>query len=81
MIDAINYFDRINRINRIDPGILNFSTIKMKDNANDPTNSGMTFWGKKGELLRLLESTGIGRYFTRYVGEINKTPLGVMTSN
>ena len=48
--------DSINRNNLIDPGIINFSAQQLKDNSNYPTDSGMTFWGKKGELF---EVTGI----------------------
>ena len=81
LIDAINYVDRINHINRIDTSILNSSALQLKDNSNDPTNSGMTFWGKKGKFSRLLAFTSIWKYFVRSVWEINKITLEVMTSN
>ena len=42
---------------------------------------GWNFGLKRGSFSRLLEFTGICKYFTRYVWEINKIPLGVMTSN
>ena len=48
LIDVIDSVNRINPINPIDPGVLNFSELQLKDNANDPTNSRMTFWGKRG---------------------------------
>ena len=41
---------------------------------------GLTFGVKRGNFLRLLAFTGICKYFTRSIWEINKTPLGVMTS-
>ena len=43
--DSVNRIDCINRIDRIDPGVLDYSALQLKDNSNDPTNSGMTFWG------------------------------------
>ena len=55
-IDRIDCIDRIDRIYIINPGVLNCSALQLKDNSNDPTNSGMTFWCKKGELF---EVTGI----------------------
>ena len=57
--DCINHIDPINRINLIDcvdPGVLNDSALKLKDNSNEPTISGMTFSNKKGEPLKV---TGI----------------------
>ena len=36
---------------------------------------------KRGNLSRLLAFTGIFKYFTRSIWEINEIPLGVMTSN
>ena len=48
LIDTIDSVDRINRIN---PEILNCSVLQLKDNANDPTNSGVNCWGKKGNFL------------------------------
>ena len=42
---------------------------------------GWPFGVKGGNFSRLLESTFNCKYFTRSVWEINKTPLGVMTSN
>ena len=48
--------DSVNCIDHIDPGILNCSALQLKDNSNDPKNSGMIFWGQKGELF---EVTGI----------------------
>ena len=62
LIDEINSGDRINRINRINhinPSILNFSALQLKDNANDPTKSGMTFWGKNGNVSISLAFTVI----------------------
>ena len=56
LIDAI---DSVNRIDCIDPGVLNYIALQLKDNLNDPTNSGVNFWGKKG--LRF-EVTGIYWY-------------------
>ena len=59
LIDAINSVDRIDRINRIDhidPGVINNSALQLKDNSNYPINYGMTFWGKKGENIKV---TGI----------------------
>ena len=53
LINAINSVDPIDRIN---PGVLNCSALQLKDNLNDPTNSEMTFWGKKEELFGI---TGI----------------------
>ena len=44
-IDIIELIDHINRIDFIDPGVLNYSVMQLKDNSNDPTNSGMNFWG------------------------------------
>ena len=55
-IDSANCINCIDHINRIDPGVLNCSALQLEDNSNDPTNSGMTFWGKKGGLF---EVTGI----------------------
>ena len=81
MINEIDYVDRIERINCINPGVLDCSELQLKDNANDPTNSGMTFWVKKGDFSRLLAFTVICKYFTRSIKEINKIPLGEMTSN
>ena len=49
LIGAIDSVDHINCINRIDSGGLNCSALQLNDNSNDPTNSGMNFWGKKGE--------------------------------
>ena len=40
-----------------------------------------TFGVKNGNFSRLLAFTGICKYFTRSVWEINKTLLGVLTSN
>ena len=51
-IDAIYSVDRIDRIDCIDPGVLNFSALQLKDNSNNPTNSGMTFLGRKGIFFR-----------------------------
>ena len=70
LIDEINSGDRINRINRINhinPSILNFSALQLKNNANEPTNSGMTFGAKKGNFSGLLTFTGICKDFTRSV--------------
>ena len=50
-IGATDAVDHINCINRANPGVLNCNALQLKDNANDPTNSGMNFWGKKGERL------------------------------
>ena len=58
-IDAINSVDRIDSNNFIDPGVINFSVLHLKGNSNDPTNSGVTFWGKKGVLFKI---TGIYWY-------------------
>ena len=69
-VDHINYvdcIDHIDRIDCIDPGILNYSALQLKDNSNDPTNSGMIFWGKRGDFSRLLAFTGICKYFNRSV--------------
>ena len=64
-IDAIDSVDRIDRINYIDPGVLNCSALQLKDNSNNPANSGMTFWGKKGEPFEVtgffLEFANISR--------------------
>ena len=59
LIDAIDYVNRINLIDFIDfinPGVLNYSVLQLKDNSNDPTNSGMEFWVKNGEIFKV---TGI----------------------
>ena len=56
LIDAIDYVDPIkfvDRINRINPGILNYSALQLKDNSNNPTNAGMNFWGQKGQLFEV----------------------------
>ena len=58
-VNCINCIDRIKCIDRIDPGVLNCSSMQLKDNSDDPTKSEMTFWGKKGEILRLLAFTGV----------------------
>ena len=42
---------------------------------------GWPYGVKRGKISRLLSFTGICRYFKRSVWEINKIPLGVMTSN
>ena len=42
---------------------------------------GWPFGVKKGNILGLLAFTGTCKYFRRSVWEINKIPLGVMTSN
>ena len=63
LIDAINYFDCFNRINHINPENLNFSALKLKDNENDSTNSGMNIWGKKGKLFKI---TGIYWHLQRF---------------
>ena len=81
LIDAIDSMDHIDRINCIDPSILNFSALQLKNNANEPTNSGMTFGAKKGNFSGLLTFTGICKDFTRSVWETDKIPLWVMTSN
>ena len=44
-------------------------------------NFGVNFWGKRGKFSRLLAFTGILKDFTRSVKEINKIPLGLITSN
>ena len=67
----------INCIHRV---VLNFSALQLKANSSDPTNSGMTFWTKKGKFWRLLAFTGIYKDFTRSVWEINEILLGVITS-
>ena len=56
VIYSVSRINRIDRIDRINPGVLNCSALQLKDNSNDPTNSGMTFWGKKGDIF---EVTGI----------------------
>ena len=66
-IDCISCIDRIDRINCIDPGVLNYCALQLKDNSNEPTKSGIIFWVKKGNFLRLLAVTGICKYFTRSV--------------
>ena len=50
MIDVIDY---VNCIDCISPGVLRYSALQLKYNTNDPTNSGMNFWGKKGELFEV----------------------------
>ena len=50
LIDAIYYVDNINGI---DPGVLNYSVLQLKDDTNDPTNSGMNFCVKKGEIFKI----------------------------
>ena len=55
-VNCIDHIDNIYRINRINSGIFNCSALQLKDNSNDPTKSGMTFWGKKGGIF---EVTGI----------------------
>ena len=67
LINAIHYVDRIYPINHIDPGILNCSMVQLKDNKNYPTKSRMNFWGKKENILRLLEFTDICKYLTRSI--------------
>ena len=57
---AIHYVYRIDCIDRIYPGVLDFSELQLKYNLNEPTNSGTTFWGKEGERF---EVTGIYRNF------------------
>ena len=52
-IDSVDCIDRIDHIDRINPGVLNYSALQLKDNSNDSTNSGMIFWGKKGELFKV----------------------------
>ena len=54
-IDAIDSVDRIYRINVIDHGVLSCSELQLKDKSNDPINSGVIFWGKKGEILEVTE--------------------------
>ena len=56
LIYTITSIDSIYFIDCIDPGLLNYSMIQLEDNSNEPTNSDMTFWGKKGGLFRV---TGI----------------------
>ena len=46
----------MDHINRIDPCVLNCSLLQLNYNLNNPTNSEMNFWGKKGELFQV---TGI----------------------
>ena len=53
LIDSIDYVNCINSINRINPGVLNFSVMQLKDNSNEPTDSGMTFWSRKGEIFEV----------------------------
>ena len=65
-IGAVDYVDRIDSINCINHGDLYCSLLKLKYNSNDPTNYGINFWVKKGEILKLLEFTSICKYFTRY---------------
>ena len=56
-IDLCNlFFNHINGINFINHGVLNCTVMQLKDNSNNPTNSGMTFWGKKWELLEVTGS-------------------------
>ena len=43
LIDAIDSVHRIYFIDRIDPGVLNCSSLQLKDNSNDPIKSGMEF--------------------------------------
>ena len=81
MIDAINSVNLIDRINHINPGVLNCISLQMKDISNDPKNYGITFWDKKGDLSRLLEFTGICKAFMRSVQKMNKIPLGVLNIN
>ena len=50
-IDAIDSVDSIDSIDRIDTGILNCSSLQLKDNKNGPTDSGMNFWGLKGQIF------------------------------
>ena len=50
------FIDAIESIGCIDTGVFDFSAIQLKDNYNDPTKYGITFWGKKGEIF---EVTGI----------------------
>ena len=64
LIDTLSSVDQINCINRIYSDVLNCSALQLKDNSNDPTNSGMTFGGKKGGFF---EVTGICKYFTKSV--------------
>ena len=63
-IDSANCINRIDNINRIDPGVLNCSALQLEDNSNDPTKSGVNFWGKKREVF---EVPGSCKYFTRSV--------------
>ena len=65
LICAIGFVNRIDSINFINPGVLDCRVLQLKDNANDPTNSGMTFWGKKGDFSILLAFTVICKYFMR----------------
>ena len=55
-INAIDSVDIIDCRNLINPDVLNCSVLQLNDNTNDPTKTGMTFWGKKGEPF---EVTGI----------------------
>ena len=49
-IDCIDCINCIVCIDRIDPNILNCSTLPLQDNSSDPTKYGITFWGQKGEF-------------------------------
>ena len=60
LIDEIGSVNCINHIDRIDPGVLNYSALQLNDNSNDLTNSGINFWGK---TRKFYEVTGIYWYF------------------
>ena len=51
LIDAIDY---VYCVNRIDPGVLNYSALQLKDNSNDTTNSRVTFLGKEVERFEVI---------------------------
>ena len=78
LIDAIYSIGSIDRINHINPGVINCSALQLKDNSNDPTNSGITFWGFKEGFSILLEFANILQGLFQY---INKITLRVITSN
>ena len=81
LIDAINYVDSIDRINRTNPVVLTYSAVQLKKRHMNQQTLGWPLGFKKGNFSKLLAFTGIWKYFTRSVWEINNITLGVMTSN